>query len=249
MRYLLMLLLVLISATSSAQLVRVAAAASVRFPLEEIVEAFTGLQPGISVSVSYGASGTLFAEIVHGAPFDLFMPAGSEYSRELERVEWAEADTLSPYALGRLTVWAHQRLEFPANATAEQVLRSARVRRVAVANPEHAPYGRAAVRYLERLGLLELLERKLVYGENVGQAAQIALQVGEVGMIPLSYALSPELARAGQVFPLEGSDEHTIRHESVIVTGRARPEVQAFQAFLSSETAAAVFERHGFGLP
>jgi len=249
MRYTLVLLLASISAIAWAQQVRVAAAASVRFPLEEIVAAFTDSHPGTTVSVSYGASGTLFAAIVHGAPFDLFMPAGGAYRRELERVGWAEADTLAPYALGRLTVWAHHRLGLPANASGEEVLTSAAVRRIAVANPEHAPYGQVAVSYLESLGLLELLEPKLVYGENVGQAAQIALQVGEVAIIPLSYALGPELARAGGVFSLEDADSYTLRHESVIVAGRARPEVQAFQAFLSSAPAAAVFKRHGFGLP
>lgn len=244
-----MSLVVLGASLAFAQEVRVAAASSVRYALDEIIAAYSAEYPEVGVSVSYGSSGTFYAELLHGAPYDLFLGADDFYTAELERAGRAEAGTRSAYALGRLIVWAHGRLGFADEAAAAEILGSPAVRHIAIANPAHAPYGRAGIDLLTNLGLLAHVEGKLLRGENVAQAAQIALQSGGVGIFASSLATASHLARSGRIFELPADSHEPLRHESVILAGRGSAPVRSFQAFLTGPAAQEILARHGLESP
>ena len=149
------------------------------------------------VTLTFGSSGNFFAQIQNGAPFDSVPSADADYPRRLEAAGLTEPGTLQPYAIGRLVLYAST----PSGLNLGRglaVLTDARVRRIAIANPEHAPYGRAAVAALRHERLYDLVRPKLVLGENVSQAAQF-VQSGnaEAGLLALSLALAPALRTSG----------------------------------------------------
>src|SRR5258707_4871389 len=176
---------------SNAQEIRVAAAADLKFALDEL-DAQYQKQTGKKIDVSYGSSGNFFAQIQNGAPFDLLLSANIEYPRKLEAAGLAEPGTLYEYAVGRIVIW------MPADAHADlaklgwKALLQPGVERIAIANPEHAPYGRAAVAALRNAGVYEQVRRRLVYGENIAQAAQfVASGSAQAGILALSLAVFP----------------------------------------------------------
>lgn len=261
-----------------AQEVRVAAASDLLYALEEVRAAFLRAHPGVKVTPIFGSSGKLYTQILQGLPVDLFLSADERYPRFLEERGLAEPGTRIPYALGRLALWVRKDLGLdPAQGTA--LLRSPKARGLALANPVHAPYGRAAATLLERYGLLRrrvgpnlpwealpwerglealydptpLKEGKesftFLYGENASQAAQLALKGPGVGLIPLSLVQSPALEGAGGhwVAPMEA--HLPLLQVSLVLKGRGRPEVLAFQRFLVGPEGRAILQRYGFGLP
>lgn len=223
--------------------VRVAAAANLNQALPAVVAAFEETHPGWRVGVSYAASGTLAEQILRGAPYDVFLSASPRY---VDRV--AEARGVverRPFALGRLVVYLPRRLELePAGL---EVLLDPRIRRVALANPAHAPYGEAAVAALEHAGLLEALEPRLVYASNVAQAAQMVLHGADAGLIARSAALSPAMAKAGSFWTVPASLHPPLVQEAALLTdGEA---ARAFYAFLASPAARQILRDRGFDLP
>src|SRR5258707_6063652 len=176
---------------TNAQEIRVAAAADLKFALDEL-DAQYGKQTGNQIDVSYGWSGNCKAQIKNGALFDLLLSADIEYPRKLEAAGLAEPGTLYEYAVGRIVIW------MPADARADvaklgwKALLEPGLERIAIANPEHAPYGRAAVAALRNAGVYEQVRRRLVYGENIAQAAQfVASGSAQAGIFPLSLAVFP----------------------------------------------------------
>lgn len=226
-----------------------AAASDLQFALEELIEEFEGENPGTEVEASYGSSGNLYSELVNGAPFDIFFSASPRYVAELERLGLLEPGTRKRYARGHLVIWFPSRLGIEPELQGPAALLDSRVERIVVANPQHAPYGQAAVAFLERTGLLDRLERKLVYGENASQAAQIALQAGQVGIIALSLASSPRMEQAGSSYPIPATEQLEIEQEYAILLGHDRPEVRRFFEFVQSDRAGEVFADFGFGPP
>src|SRR5258707_6053687 len=185
---------------SNAQEIRVAAAADLKFALDEL-DAQYQKQTGKRIDVSYGSSGNAFAQIQNGARYDLLLSADIEYRRKLETAGLAEPGTLYEYAVGRIVIW------MPADARADvaklgwKALLEPGLERIAIANPEHAPYGRAAVAALRNAGVYEQVRRRLVYGENIAQAAQfVASGSAQAGILALSLA----------GFPPIGDAEHTV---------------------------------------
>src|SRR5258707_935557 len=178
---------------TNAQEIRVAAAADLKFALDEL-DAQYQKQTGKQIDVSYGSSGNFFAQIQNGAPFDLLLSADIEYPRKLEAAGLAEPGTLYEYAVGRIVIW------MPADARGDvaklgwKALLEPGLERIGIANPEHAPYGRAAVAALRNAGVYEQVRRRLVYGENIAQAAQfVASGSAQAGILPLSLAGFPPL--------------------------------------------------------
>jgi molybdate transport system substrate-binding protein len=152
--------------------IRVAAAADLKFAMTEMAAEFEK-QTGTSVLVTYGSSGNFFSQIQNGAPFDLFFSADIDYPRKLELAGCADPGTLYEYAMGRLVIWTPVDSKLDAAKLGWTILLDASVQKIAIANPEHAPYGRAAVAALGKAGIYESVKAKLVYGENISQAAQI----------------------------------------------------------------------------
>jgi molybdate transport system substrate-binding protein len=234
---------------SNAQEIRVAAAADLKFALDEL-DAQYQKQTGKKIDVSYGSSGNFFAQIQNGAPFDLLLSADIEYPRKLEAAGLAEPGTLYEYAVGRIVIW------MPADARADvaklgwKALLEPGLERIAIANPEHAPYGRAAVAALRNAGVYEQVRRRLVYGENIAQAAQfVASGSAQAGILALSLAVSPPM-RAGKRWEIPADMHPPIEQGAIILkSAKDKEGARAFLAFLKSDAARKILESYGFVLP
>jgi molybdate transport system substrate-binding protein len=235
--------------TPGAQEIRVAAAADLKFALDELGAQFEK-QTGRRINVSYGSSGNFFSQIQNGAPFDVLLSADIEYPRKLEAAGLAEPGTLYEYAVGRIVIW------MPADARTDlaklgwKALLEPGVERIAIANPEHAPYGRAAVAALGSAGIYEQVRRRLVYGENIAQAAQfVASGSAQAGILALSLAVSPPM-REGKRWEIPANTHPPIEQGAVILkSARDKEGARAFLAFLKSDGGRKILESYGFTLP
>jgi molybdate transport system substrate-binding protein len=230
--------------------VRVAAAASIKPALEEILPAYREKHPGISVEATYGASGTFFAQITNGAPFDLFLSADTDYPRRLVEQGAGREDGFFRYATGRLVVWVPPGSTIPLEADGLPALARPGVRTIALANPRHAPYGRAAEAALGRAGVWDAVRDRVVYGENVEQVANILHSgTADAGFLPLSLAQSPTLA-SGRVWAVHPDLYPPVDQAGVILTTATGPAaVESLRAFLTGPEGQAILARHGFDPP
>jgi molybdate transport system substrate-binding protein len=228
----------------------IAAAASLQPVLEEAA-ALISAETGIAPRFAYGASGNLARQIAQGAPFEMLLAAD-----EISIQKLAEAghtrDAGHVFALGRLALFAVRGSALdPAGGleALRPLLAAGRVQRFAIANPEIAPYGRAAEEALRRLNLWEALRPRLVFGENIAQAAQFAMMEGATGgLIAYSLALSPALKARGSFSLVPDALHDPLRHR-LALTKRASEAALRVQAWLLSPQAAAVFARHGLQTP
>lgn len=231
----------------AAEKITVAAAADLKFALDEVVHRFRQDNPGATVDLIYGSSGKFHAQIQQGAPYDLFFSADIAYPRALQDAGLAASEA-RPYALGRLVLWRRGSAGVP---PVLDELATPEIRKVAIANPRHAPYGKRAEEALRASGLWAQVEAKLVLGENVAQAAQF-VQTGnaQAGIIALSLALGPELSRSGR-YTLLPEHLHQPLEQGFIITRRAAGNslAQRFAAFVQEPAARRTFERYGFVLP
>ena len=233
------------------RVVRVAAAADLKFALEELVADFQREHSDIQVRVTYGASGTFFAQLSNRAPFDVFFSADVEYPRRLIEKGLAAREDEFVYALGHLVVWAPRESPLDLEHLGIRALLDPRVSKIAVANPRHAPYGRAAVAALEKLGVYQQVKGKLVQGENVAQAAQFA-ETGSVdaAIIALSLALAPTLQAKGRYWSVPSDAYPRLEQGGVILSwAQDQQAAEALRAFLGSRAGKAVLKRYGFFLP
>jgi len=212
-------------------------------------------QTGIRVSLSLGSSGNFFAQIQNGAPFDVFLSADKSYPEKLVQAGRAEPNSLTPYARGRLVLWTAKStgLHLPSKdgKTLEgnlDFLKGPAVRKIAIANPEHAPYGRAAVAAMEHFKIYDQVKSKLVLGENISQTAQFA-QSGnaEVGFVGLSGALSDSMAGNGSYVLLPDESYPPIEQAGVIVAAsKNKAQAHRFLTFLMSAEGQAILKDLGF---
>jgi molybdate transport system substrate-binding protein len=209
MKYLVITLLVGTAVTAAALIygcsrsptpeVRVAAAADLKFALPEVVAAFHAARPDLRVSVSYGASGEFFAQLSNGGPFDLFLSADMDYPRKLIADGLADQASEFLYAIGHLVVWVPRASPLDVERRGIEALLDPSVKKIAIANPRHAPYGRAAEAALKHLGVYDQIRDRLVLGENIAQTAQFAQSgAADAGVIALSLALSPTMRDEGK---------------------------------------------------
>ncbi len=235
----------LLRATASAQTLHIAAAADLQYVLPDLSAQYEK-QNGAKLAITYGSSGNFFAQIQNGAPFDLFFSADLDYPKKLIQAGFTNSDSLQTYAAGRLALWLPP--DSPLDPAAGlKVLLDPRIQKIAIANPEHAPYGRAAVAALQNAGLYDQLKPKLVFGENISQAAQF-VQSGsaQAGLIALSLALSPAM-KSGKRWNVPPDRYPSI--EQAVVILKSSPNKQAavsFLTFLKSPQARATFERYGY---
>ncbi|MDR3682878.1 MAG: molybdate ABC transporter substrate-binding protein [Geothrix sp.] len=249
-RHLLRLLLVPLSALAlQAQTLNIAAAANLKAALDVLGPAFEAGHPGVRLQVSLGASGSLVAQIQQGAPFDVFLAADAEFPARLAAAGLAAGPSF-PYATGRLVLWVRRDLRLDPGRDGFRVLLDPAVKRVAVGHPVLAPFGRSAAAALRAAGLEEALKAKLVFGENIAQAAQF-LQAGaaEAGFISSSQALAPALA-GGLVWVVPQAFYPVQKQCGVLLKRSPQPALAAaFQAYLLGPGAQAQLARLGYGAP
>lgn len=228
----------------------VAAAADLKFALGEIAEHYEK-ETGRSVKLAFGSSGNFARQIPQGAPFDLFLSADEDYILKLAAQGFLR-DEGALYAIGRIALLVPHGSPLKADDALRDLLAAladGRLRRFAIANPEHAPYGRAARAALQRVGAWDALQGKLVLGENVAQAAQFATSgSAQGGIVAWSLVKSPEVARLGPAVLLP-EHWHPPLRQRMALTRRAGAEARQFYDYLQQPAARAVFERYGFALP
>jgi molybdate transport system substrate-binding protein len=231
--------------------VRVAAAGDTKFAFDEIVEAFRRQRPDIEVRVTYGSSGNFYAQLSNRAPYDMFLSADLEYARRLIREGRAAPDSEFLYGVGRLVVWVLQRSSIDVEKLGMEALRDPLVRKVAIANPAHAPYGRAAVTAMKNLGVYDKVKDRLVYGDSVMQAFQfVESSAADVGIVSHSLALAPQLRDKGRLgeIPL---DAYPRQEQGGVILSWAqnRAAADALRNFLLSGDGKIILHRYGFETP
>ncbi len=228
----------------------VAAASDLKFALDEIAHAFSA-DTGHKLRLTYGSSGLMATQIRNGAPFQLYLSADEGYVLQLH-ADGFTRDRGVLYAAGRIALVVPRNSPVPLAGDLGglgEALRAGQVRRFAIANPEHAPYGARAREALEHAGLWELALPRLVYGENVSQAAQFATGgSAEGGIIALSLTLSPELAKVAEYVVIPAS-YHAPLLQRMVLLKSAGATAEAFYAYLQEAPARAVMQRYGFTLP
>jgi molybdate transport system substrate-binding protein len=237
-------------ATPAAEIPVVAAASDLKFALDEIAAQFQ-TDSGQQVRISFGSSGNFYRQITQGAPFELYLSADEDYVLKLsEAGHTVDEGTL--YATGRIVLFAPHGSALKVDEQAADLnaaLAGGRIQRFAIANPDHAPYGRAAKEALQSLGLWADIEPKLVLGENVSQAAQFAGSGStQGGIFAYSLALSPDVGRLGDFVLLPDTLHKPLRQRMVLIKD-AGATAQAFYRYLQQPPARAVLERYGFVLP
>ncbi len=235
--------------TQTGETISIAAASDLVYCLEELNTEFQKTHPAVDLKISTGASGNFFAQIQNGAPFDIFLSADMKYPQELIKAGIADSNSLTLYAIGHIVLWSMRPdLEV---ARGVEILRDEKIKKVAIANPAHAPYGRAAKAALEHLKLWEAIQPKLVLGENIAQTAQF-VQTGNVdaGIVALSLVLSSKLKNAGSYYLIPEASFPRLEQGAVLTKkGIQNPAAKKYLAFLRSKQAREVFNRYGFRLP
>jgi len=240
--------LVAMVAPLAAQTLHVAAAADLQYTMGDLASNFEK-QSGIKVVASYGSSGNFRSQIQNGAPFDLFLSADAEYPKQLAAGGFADAETLTVYAHGHLVLWASADEKLGLAEKGFETLRDPRLHKIAIANPELAPYGRAAMAALEKKGLYEAVKSKLIFGENISQVAQFA-QSGsaQVGLLALSLTFADSL-KNGEKWEIPTNLYPPIEQAAVVVSAsKNKKAAQAFLDFVKSAAGQKILTKYGLSL-
>lgn len=235
-------------ARAQAKSLTIAAASDLRFALDEVLKPFRAAHPGARIDGIYGSSGKFATQIRNGAPFDVFLSADRAFAEALQQ-EGLTTGASRLYAVGYLVAWSADP-ELGRLPLAELV-RDVRVKRFSIANPEHAPYGMRAMEALRSQGLQDAVQPKLVFGDNIAQAAQfIETGAAQAGLIALSLVLSPALQGRG-AYTRVPEAWHRPLEQAYVLTRRAKdnPLADAFVNHLESPAARSTLRRYGFALP
>ena len=224
--------------------VQLAVAANFSAPIRQIAAVFER-ETGHRAVISSGATGKFYAQIVHGAPFEVFLAADDETPARLEQEGWAVAGSRFTYATGRLVLWSS--IEGYVDERGE-VLRQGAFRHLALANPKTAPYGAAAVQAMNRLGLLPALQARFVQGENIAQTQQfVASGNAELGFVALSQVFKDGRLGSGSAWIVPAELHAAIRQDAVLLSkGRNNPAAAALLDYLKSDAARAVIKAYGY---
>lgn len=234
-------------APAQAEKLTIAAAADLKYAMAEVVDKFRTSRPHDQIEVIYGSSGKFFTQIQNGAPFDMYFSADIAFPRELEK-RGLTAGPTRPYATGRIVLWS-QKPELA--KTALKDLPKAAIRKFAIANPQHAPYGLRAKEALAHQGVWSAMQPKLVMGENIAHAAQfVDTGAADAGIVALALVLSPTMQGKG-TWTLIPDAWHEPLEQGYVITRRAAnsPLAKDFASFIASEPARAIMRRYGFVLP
>lgn len=237
--------------TPTAATVTLAAAADLKFAMDDLVMKFTKLHSTITVNVTYGSSGNFFSQLSNGAPFDMFLSADADFPRQLAAAGHVLADSEFFYAVGRIVLWVPQASSLDVQRLGIAALKDPSVRHIAIANPRHAPYGRAAEAALRSLGVYDDVKAKLVFGENVAQTAQfVESGAADAGIIALGLAMAPAMQQAGRYWEVPLDAYPRMDQGGVIMKAARDPAAaRALREFVLSPPGRATLKRYGFAPP
>jgi molybdate transport system substrate-binding protein len=226
-------------------------AANLKFAFDEMAASFEASHAPIKVKVTYGSSGNFFAQLSNEAPFDVFLSADVDYPRKLVEQGQALTDSEFVYARGQIVVWVPNHSKLDVEALGMRAVADPSVRKVAIANPKHAPYGRAADAAMKNLGVHEQVKDRLVFGENIAQAAQfVESGAADVGVIALSLAVAPALRDRGRYWPVPPDAYPAVEQAGVILSWAKDPEAaQALRRFIVGPDGQAILKQYGFLSP
>jgi molybdate transport system substrate-binding protein len=229
---------------------RIAAAADLNAALGEIVARFSASHAA-DVNVAYGSSGTFYAQLLNQAPFDLFFSADVEYPRQLAARGLTLPGGDFVYAVGRIVLWVPIASPLDPRRDGLRALTSASIGHVSIANPDHAPYGRAAVAALRAEGVYDAVRTKIVFGENVAQALQFVQSgAADAGIVALSLALAPAARDQGKSAEIPLADYPRIEQGGTILKWAADADAaRAFRAFVLGADGRAILKQFGFSMP
>jgi molybdate transport system substrate-binding protein len=238
------------SAPTAGREVTVAAAADLNSALTEIAASFKK-RTGITVKLSFASSGALAQQIQNGAPFDLFFSADMDHPRQLADAGQAEALSLFRYAVGGLVLWVPADSPLDVEHKGMNVLADPAVKKIAIANPQYAPYGRAAVAAMKHVELYDQVSDRLVMGENVSQAAQLVESgKAQVGFVALAHVTSPAMQGKGRYWQIPAEAYPSLDQGLVIISrSRRKKQAAAFVEYIKSPESAKVLSRYGFTVP
>jgi molybdate transport system substrate-binding protein len=229
-----------------AQEITVAAAADLQFAMQDVAARFQK-ETGKTVKLIYGSSGNFFQQIQNGAPLDMFFSANLDYPKKLEAAGLTEPGSYYPYAKGKIVIWAPNESKLDLR-TGLQALLDPSVKKIAVANPQHAPYGQAAVAAMQQENVYEKVKDKLVLGENISQTASFLVSgSADVGIVALSLALSPNMKDKGRYAEIAAADYPPIEQACVILSSsKNRQAAREFLSFVKTAAVADVLRHYGF---
>lgn len=227
----------------------IAAASDLNFAFKDLVAEYEK-QTGRHVKLTLGSSGNFFSQIENGAPFDLYFSADIRYPQKLEEAGLAVKGSLYKYALGRIVLWAPNGSNLDLHKGLETLLDPS-IRKIAIANPKHAPYGRAAVAAMEHFKVYDRVKDRLVLGENISQTAQfIESGACDTGIIALSLALAPTMKSTGQYWEIPGSAHPPLEQGAVILKkAKSQEAAKRFVEFVKGPEGQEIMRRYGFTLP
>lgn len=228
----------------------VAAAADLSSALREIAANYEK-KTGVTVKLSFGASGALTQQIQNGAPFDIFFSADMDYPRQLVAAGEADPASLYEYAVGKLVLWVPEDSPLDVKGKGMSVVLDPSVKKIAIANPQHAPYGRAAVAALRHAGLYDQVSARLVLGENISQAAQFAESGNaQVGFVALAHAVAPSMQGKGKYWEIPADFYPPLAQGAVVISQSPHKKEGAdFLEYMKTKETAELLRRYGFTIP
>ncbi len=231
--------------------VSVAAAADLKFAFDDLIGEFEKDYADINIRVTYGSSGNFFAQLSNKAPFDIYFSADIAYPRQLIEQGLAEAQSEFLYAVGQIVVWVPNDSGIDVEQLGIRALLDPAARKIAIANPQHAPYGRAAKSTLKSFGVYDQVRDRLVLGENIAQTAQfVESGAADVGVIALSLAVAPAMKDKGRYWEVPLDTYPTMEQGSVILNwAEDRKATEEFQSFVAGTRGREILKRYGFILP
>ena len=229
--------------------VAIAAASDLNSAIKEIVAEYEKTT-GTHVKLSLGSSGNFFSQIQNGAPFDLYFSADIGYPKKLEDAGLTVPGSLYRYAVGRIVMWTGNETHIDV-AKGFEVLREPKIKKIAIANPKHAPYGRAAVAAMQHFKVYDQVKDRLLLGENISQAAQfIESGACDVGIIALSLALAPTMKAKGIYWEIPADAHPPLEQAAVILRKSTNQEIaREFLEFIKGSQGQEIMTRYGFTLP
>lgn len=228
---------------------KIAAAADLVYAFKEMEASFEKKNPGEKLSIAFGSSGKAFTQITNGAPYDMFFSADLGYVQKLKDVGLV-VSIPKPYAYGRIGLWTPKGKGIDVSKGIA-VLADPNVKKIAIADPAHAPYGIAAVNALKSQKAYDSVKNRLVLGENVSQAAQFVTSgAADIGILPISLAYSEILRKSGDFYLLPASwHNNIVQGYGVTKTGDKNPTTRKFEEFVGSKEGREIFKKYGFVLP
>ncbi len=229
--------------------ITVAVAANVSYAIAPLQKAFNEISPDTKVRIILGGSGKLTAQIMHGAPYELFLSADLSYPQKL----YKEGYALTPprvYAKGSLALFSVKKRDFSNGIT---LLQEESIHKIAVANPKTAPYGIAAVEAMQKVGIYTKIKKKFVFAESISQTLSYAMQAADIGIVATSALYSPKMHSyvKGEHWKRVSEALYTPIKQGIVIlkAGKDNPEVKAFYAFMLSKSAQEILQRYGYSLP